>query len=101
MEITTFCLADLILYGALFCVLGMPIAPVLAYGVWLLTLGNGLGVIFILPPLALIAVIVGCVLLGAMLALNWTRVRLTEWLADADRVILDRGRAMRVTNDRA
>jgi len=84
-EITTFRLADGILYGVLLGMLGVPLVPIIAYGVWLLTLGNGLGAFLIVPPLLLMAVVVGCVLLGAMMALSWTRARLTEWLSDTAR----------------
>ena len=81
-EITTFRWADGIIYGVLLCFLAVPLVPIIAYGVWLLTLGNGLGLFLIAPPLLLLGVVAGCVLLGAMMALSWTRSRLTDWLSD-------------------
>ncbi|MBL8794370.1 MAG: hypothetical protein JNM56_10730 [Planctomycetia bacterium] len=85
-DVTTVGPADCVMYGLLLSVIGIPLAVPLAYGLWLLSIGHHLWALFVFGPLALLTVVLGLILgsitIASVMALDWTKRRLTEWLTD-------------------
>jgi hypothetical protein len=70
---------ELILYACLFVPVALPVLLCVAYGCWVLSLGNRLGLIFVLPPLVMGSVIFGFVCLGSIIAMSGARARFLDW----------------------